>query len=582
MTDALQITRKNYWQVNGNNHATEVEAFQDASNQAIASPGASVQVQPPAYDVTYTPAAVVQPSDPAPPPVLTDPTPVGTLAPAVVTGTANGQPVNVTVQPGQRVQLVPGSFQLGSVKYYADGAVVIENSYVGAGNPTPGDITCDLHIAVGDAAWDESGLVVWYGCWTRPYWVVVPVAKPVDKSLFPTYGAGSETASRVDAYAKADNSRMGVSLWCKAMQTTGERDDLGLLDASSSAALTNPSDAANAVVRGMADASAPFPFHSIDTETGDMLLSSNYPKASALPACYGVGNPFVKYTSACPYSLQQATAHAPAFNALAAAMYGTDYDKASLAQWANYIGRLWQNPGYCLPGGPTNVLHGQTRGKAWSLRTIVQASRLSDHPDLFASWANMLADHMATSWTAQTGIAIDGFDAVYSGGAGFAPYQQHFLIQSLGYAIQLGFTGFQRTLDYFAPTICASILDAQHELATIYTNGYMQNGVAAKDWVQALQFGAATDPTTAAALACAEDSAAMQTALGTQGGQPGDFSGYPTAPTGYAAIMQPAVAYVARYATDQTRAQAAWTKYAKYQRQNYATDPKYNIMPRAA
>lgn len=66
MTDALQITRKNYWQVNGNNHATEVEAFEDAANQAVVAPGTTVQVQPPAYVVTYTAPVAVPPAPPTP------------------------------------------------------------------------------------------------------------------------------------------------------------------------------------------------------------------------------------------------------------------------------------------------------------------------------------------------------------------------------------------------------------------------------------------------------------------------------------------------------------------------------------
>lgn len=78
----VAITRKNYWQVNGNDHATELEAFEDATNQALAAPGTIVQVQPPAYTVVYTaPAAPpadptpVSPPPPPPPPPVEDPPP---------------------------------------------------------------------------------------------------------------------------------------------------------------------------------------------------------------------------------------------------------------------------------------------------------------------------------------------------------------------------------------------------------------------------------------------------------------------------------------------------------------------------
>ena len=95
MTNPIAITRKNYWQVNGTNHSTEVEAFEDASNQAIANPGAIVQVQPPMYDVVYTAPITAQPPVTPPPvdppptttPPVTDPPvttpPVSTSDPAI-------------------------------------------------------------------------------------------------------------------------------------------------------------------------------------------------------------------------------------------------------------------------------------------------------------------------------------------------------------------------------------------------------------------------------------------------------------------------------------------------------------------
>jgi hypothetical protein len=85
MSDAIQITRKNYWQVNGTNHSTEVEAFQDAANQALAAPGTTVQVQPPAYEVVYTAPATQQPPpvSPPPPPPPSDPPPATGAEPAI-------------------------------------------------------------------------------------------------------------------------------------------------------------------------------------------------------------------------------------------------------------------------------------------------------------------------------------------------------------------------------------------------------------------------------------------------------------------------------------------------------------------
>lgn len=529
--------------------------------------------------VSTSPAPV---SPPPPPP----PAPIGTLAAAVITGTVNGSPVNLTVQPGQRVQLVPGNFQCGCAWYAADGSLLYQNDYAGAGNPTPIDLPMSLTAVVGGQTFTTGSITLCYRQWTRPFWIVEPTAKTFDRSLFPYYGLGAETASFVDAYAKADNSILGPGLHDPHTADTGERGDLGLLTGPDAAALTNPSDAANAVVRGQADASAPFPFHATDTTTGEMLLASDYPRASMLPACYGAGNPFVKFTTSCTYSLSEAQAHAPAFNALAAAMYGTEFDKASLAQWANYIGCLWQNWGYRItPDGPTcldkNV---QTRGAAWALRTLAEAAKLSDHPDLFSGWIEAQASQIP-SITAKAGMPMLLTDVVYPNN-GFAPYQIDFVQSAVGYAIQLGFTSMQPLLDYLEPLMSARMLDAPHEFACIYEASYKDaSGNVAKDWPTVLQFTAVNQPKIAAALQCAEDSVEMQSALyGLPAGQmpagvqEGDFTGYPTSPngTGYSAIYRSGSAYTAKFATNQARAQAAWTKFLKYDREIYATDPKYD------
>jgi hypothetical protein len=55
--------------------------------------------------------------------------------------------------------------------------------------------------------------------------------------------------------------------------------------------------------------------------------------------------------------------------------------------------------------------------------------------------------------------------------------------------------------------------------------------------------------------------------------------GYPTSATGYPAMYQAALAVCTRYATDQTRAQAAWTKFQQQQRIDFSLNPKYNEIP---
>ena len=103
--------------------------------------------------------------------------------------------------------------------------------------------------------------------------------------------------------------------------------------------------------------------------------------------------------------------------------------------------------------------------------------------------------------------------------------------------------------------------------------------MVAKDWAEGLQFAARNQPKLAAALQCPEGSQALQDAL-QSGAAPGSYIGYPTAPDGYPAMMQPAMAVIREMATDQTRAIAAWDKFAAnaVARIDYSKNPKYNVV----
>lgn len=515
--------------------------------------------------------------------------PTSDLPDAVVTGTVNGAAISATAKPGQRVPLVAGDFAYGAATYYPDGCVVIENSYAGEGNSVPADLPCNLTITVGEKIIGTGDIVLWYLSWTRPFWIVTPKAETLDKQFLPNYGAGSENASFATQYAKADNSILGIGMAAKAIGNVGERPDLGIIPGWDAAYVTNPSADNEAVVRGMADASAPWPFHAIDTATNRMMIASDYPKTSLLAPFLGIdGNPFQKFTTACPYLLGQSTGHAVGFNVLACALYGTAYDRASLSQWVNYVGRTWGNYAYALSAdGPISMQHVEgCRGIGRTLKSIVQGAKLgeAEHQPMFAKWADQVAGELTTWLAVQTGLQITRAGPGYPGG-GYAPWGMHIATEAVGYAIQCGFTQFQTVLDQYAIPIFDSLLTAQHELATVYASGYEKaDGSFVTTWAESLQRQGEVEPKTAAALACAENSIDMQAAYNgtTTGTLGGDFMGYPVAPDGRPAILQCALAQLVDHATDQTRAQAAWAKFVQFRRCNFATNPKYNIVPRVA
>lgn len=582
----------------------------------------------PVYPGNVTPPAGVPPPPVIAPPVVIPP-PVTTPPPAtafalqvmpanaalpdaVITGTAAGVPVALTVKSGQRVPLVTNpdgtyAFQYGAVTYYPDGGLVLENSYVGDGNPTPADLAVSLHIACGDKAWDTGDLTIEYKCWTRTFWVVEPTIKDFDRSKFPNYGMKSAGASYVAAYAKADNSLMGPGLIIAQMGNEGEHDWLGLLNAWDAAYLVNPSADAAAVVLGMSDAGNVFPFHAIDTATNVMLDAYAYAKTSDNANYRGLaGNPFRQYTTALPVgrSLEQCTGHAPSFHVLAAAMFQSDAAKAGLSQWTAYL-TCWQaNYTYRLPNGPAKFTAEEgARGAAWTTRQLAQAAQFSDQPALFEGWLKLRLAEMTSAMGAAGPFPIMTGWLVYptnngTTGWAFAPWQVlDMLGQSLGYCLQLGYTDAQPVFDMLALIRMDSIDQIQHEFATIYSlaaceNGDRPNGARATSWVEALTWQAALNPNLAAALACLEGSVELQSAYAglpagqlPAGYQAGDFLGYPASPngTGYSAIARPMFVMIKdHYTDDPVRAAAVYAKFDSFDREEYSKNPKYDQVPRAA
>jgi hypothetical protein len=555
------------------------------------------------------PKVAPKPVSPPPPPVSPPPPPVSpptqaafmlqvmptsALPDAVVTGTAGGNTISLTVKPGQRVPLVTGSFQFGSVVYYPDGCIEVENAYVGAGNPTPADLAINLHIVCGDQTWDSGAITVEYHCAPRPFWTVAPTLKPFNRSKFPHYAASAATISYAAAYAAADNSQMGPGLISAQLGNEGEHNWLGLLNAWDVPALDNPTPENLAVVLGMSDAGNVFPYRAIDTATNVMLDAYAYPKASMAKIYLGLaGNPFAKYTTTLPVnrSLDQVTGHAPSFHVAAAAMFQTLRHKAMLSQYTAYLNCWEANYAYRLPNGPVQFAATEgARGAAWTTRQLAQAAQFSDQPELFAGWLKLRIAELATVLGQAGPLPIINAWLVYptndsATGWGFAPWQVlDYLGQTLGYLLQLGYSDVQPVFDALAQVRLDSIDKCQHEFATMYAptfceNGDRKNGAHAQSWGECLQFDAGIHPKTAAALACAEGSQALQDAYGT-GNKAGDYFGYPASSTGYASIMQPMLAYMVDYYTpDPVRAQAVWTKFAATNRIVW-DNPKYNIVPR--
>ena len=517
------------------------------------------------------------PADPPPP----EAAPTGTVSVDAVF--SDGTAASITLSPGERKSF--SDVQHGSAVYHADGrSVCIEHCYAGL----TGDLSGTFTVRTPDATLFTGALTIFAYSRTRPFWVSPPAARAApDFSLFPNYAKGNGTESMAAAYAAADNSPMGCGLAMHDMETAGERADLGAIPRWDACYIVNPTPANAAVVRGMADAAAVWPTHVLDFATQAVIDPRAQTKVSLLSPVRGLnGNPVLPFTSATPLR-SAGCAHAVVFGAVAAELFGTEYDREELAFWGTFYASLWQNPGYRLPSGVVMVGHGECRGKGRVLNALVQSAHYCDASYPFTGWLQDLAADFKATYGGLSNLHVDQLQVIYPASAnptwGFSPWQTAILVEGCGNAIQHGHTEFQWALDWFGDTLLQALADGvQHELATYYQVAfYKTDRTPVATWADALQATGAYVPSLAAALACAENSQALQTAL-ARGDAPGDFTGYPTLPNGYAAMQQPAWALLADYATDQTRAQAAWAKFQKYQRIDYSANPKYNIVPRTA
>lgn len=509
-----------------------------------------------------------------------EPPVVGAAGTVTVVGEiANGIPVNVVVGKGQRVPLVPNKL-LGSIVWHADGkSVCLENGYCGLTD----DLFGEFVIYNGATEVFRGPLAIWAYSRTRPFWLEAPAVLPTaDLSKFPNYPQGTGQETLYSQYAAGDNSPMSQgALISAAIGNGGEHPYLGSMPEWDADYLVNPTADNATVVFGCADACSVLGFVMLDPATNKMLDVTQWPKASWNgPQRGATGNPIAKFQTFNRCSLGQAQDHAPVFCALAAELRGTDYDRETLSLWCNFANSLFQNYAYRLPAGCTGS-DGIPRGTGRGLVVLTYATMLSDQPAYFDAWMKATLADFQVKFGAQTGIQVVQKSFGYPHN-GFGPWLQHLLVYGIGCAMQHGYKAEgQWALDYFATAILDSVLVTQDELSTIYNSQWADdNGVVAKDWAQGLQFAALNQPKIAAALVCVEGSQALQAALGS-GFPAGYYSGYPTEPTGYPAMMQPAMAVIREMATDQTRATAGWTKFAAnaVTHIDYSHNPKYNVTP---
>lgn len=521
------------------------------------------------------------------------PTPAPVPAPAPITATvtavfADGKSASLTLQPGQRQAFIAGDVTHGGAIFHADGrSVCIENCYMGTTGPLSGTFAVDS----AGAAVFSGALKIGAGK-REPFWTNAPQPKTApDWSAWPKR-TGGQLASMYAAFSVSNVGPGGIGIANKDFETTGERPDLGgpLWDV---AYMTNPTAQNALVVRGMGDVAARWGVHWIDIATQEMVdLSTNPYISTAGPSLGKNGNPIVAWADdGSGLSLSQAQAHATYYGAAAAELYDTDFDREEVGFWAAYYGSLWQNPAYRSANGGT-VFHGcQVRGVARCLEYLLLATKYAPAKwqALFVQWIrDSIADGTASA-KVQTGLAIDQITGQSGTEANlYSVWNQQILVAALGRAIDFGFTEAQWLLDYYSEPVFDSVLgDGQapaigHEFASGYKYPWIKpDGTHVENFREVCELRATTETAFATALAAAENSDSRIKAIEPTNAQyiAGDFDGYPWSPTGFPCFVRLALVALARHATDQTRAQAAWQILTAHYRADHSHDAKYNWVP---
>jgi hypothetical protein len=192
---------------------------------------------------------------------------------------SDGYSTSLTLVPGDVKPLDPSNPARGAVVYYPDGkCVCLANDYAG----TTGDVSGHFTLSAGGVTIFDGDLMLPAHAGTRPFWLAAPKPKAnPDLSAMPKLGAAN--ASWSSAYDAGDNGPTGVGNVLLSIGAGGEHSTLGPVPEWDADYIANPSNGNLRVVRGMADAMAPVPFHVRDFAAGKMLDVRQYPKVSMLP-----------------------------------------------------------------------------------------------------------------------------------------------------------------------------------------------------------------------------------------------------------------------------------------------------------
>lgn len=496
--------------------------------------------------------------------------------------------------------------------------VVIENDW--AYTPQT-SVTYNATLTSGSDSYTINNLTQYaYARWHHVLWWGVRPSVYVQADT--QYLQASGAVSRYEILQPDNSFLNGVIQSCAPMQhcdqtqtmaNTGAQSSIGPLPQWTSTYVVDPDYRAYRWMLADDDAAGAYSFHYRDQTTGFPLSIVNHPYVTIanwtyansaasqnpntwgkdlLPQCSGCGTGNYSVSNPNVFDI----AHHPSIADVSYIVTGSYYYLEELQYTASFI-ELWQNPGY--RGYSTGTLWTgipQTRGKAWSLRSIGDAAYITPDADPLKIYFNTMIDNAVDDLNARFtdnpganpfGIIESEFGYTVNGIAhsGIATWQNSFATWAAGHLADLGIPGASALRDWMSKFNIGLMTDWENS----QTHGYCWLLGSAYDLQVKTASGAFLPSFTSLyqmnfpslyGLDC--DSPAMVSALSTlEGGtlQEGEMVGYPSSPTGFPANFQIGLAAAAD--SNEPNAHQAWQIFqARSVQPNYSDDPNFAVLPR--
>jgi hypothetical protein len=393
------------------------------------------------------------------------------------------------------------------------------------------------------------------------------------------------------SWSGAKTELMATGLAIPYMETTGGRDDIGLLPAWAATYLLSMDKRAHDATMGTADLAGSWSSHYRDRNTDRPVSVTDFPYMTIYGQRTDTYNPATKKEEAfplcasatgCDLPHQHDGSHQPSFAYLPYLVTGDYYYLEELQFWA-----MWDvfmsNPGY-REYGKGLVKSDQVRGQAWSLRTLGEAAYITPDSDplkqQLVGFVNNNMDWYNANYTDSTsgnrlGVLTHGYAIAYNDATGVAPWMDDFFTSAVGHLVEMGFTKAKPLLVWKS----AFPIGRMTAPDTCWITGAMyamkvRDSATAPLYTSIGQAWKASSTPEFAALACG--GSAMATSLGLK---VGEMTGYSSANSGYPSNMQPALAYAAD--AGGAAGAAAWTVFdGRSVKPDYGIGPQFAIVPR--